>query len=246
MRIEIGSETRLLPVLRGVVRWRAKESGLSERDADCLVMAVDEAAANVIRHTYGERKVARPALDIRAYEDRIELVLEDWVPKGSFGAGAALAHWMTFVPGGLGTFFIKSFVDEACYDEMLTRRQSSEDGQVYSQIRMPGDESTSSEHRAIYPSLTVRAKWTSTLPRSCALLCLRKFGADFPSVLVNMADVTYIDSSGIATLVEGLQLSRQTKTRFGLYGLRANARSVLELSHASTGSSTSLKASRKP
>jgi len=49
------------------------------------------------------------------------------------------------------------------------------------------------------------------------------------SVLVNMSDVSYIDSSGIATLVEGLQLSRQTKTRFGLFGLRGNARSVLEL-----------------
>jgi anti-sigma B factor antagonist len=50
-----------------------------------------------------------------------------------------------------------------------------------------------------------------------------------PSVLVNMSEVAYIDSSGIATLVEGLQLSRQTKTRFGLFGLRPNARSVLEL-----------------
>ncbi|MBI4166923.1 MAG: hypothetical protein HY508_14445, partial [Acidobacteria bacterium] len=37
------------------------------------------------------------------------------------------------------------------------------------------------------------------------------------------------DSSGIATLVEGLQLSQRTQTRFGLYGLRSNARSVLEL-----------------
>lgn len=50
-----------------------------------------------------------------------------------------------------------------------------------------------------------------------------------PSVLVNMGGVGYVDSSGIATLVEGLQLSRQTKTRFGLFGLRHNARSVLEL-----------------
>ncbi len=49
------------------------------------------------------------------------------------------------------------------------------------------------------------------------------------SVLVNMTEVSYIDSSGIATLVEGLQLSRQTKTRLGLFGLRNNARSVLEL-----------------
>jgi anti-sigma B factor antagonist len=50
-----------------------------------------------------------------------------------------------------------------------------------------------------------------------------------PSVLVNMSGVAYIDSSGIATLVEGLQLSRQTQARFGLFGLRPNARSVLEL-----------------
>ena len=49
------------------------------------------------------------------------------------------------------------------------------------------------------------------------------------TVLVNMTEVRYVDSSGIATLVEGLQLSRQTQSRFGLYGLRSNARSVLEL-----------------
>jgi anti-sigma B factor antagonist len=58
---------------------------------------------------------------------------------------------------------------------------------------------------------------------------LAEIRVDGPSVLINMSGVTYIDSSGIATLVEGLQLSRQTKTRFGLYGLRSNARSVLEL-----------------
>jgi len=58
---------------------------------------------------------------------------------------------------------------------------------------------------------------------------LAEIKTDGPSVLVDMANVSYIDSSGIATLVEGLLLSRKTKTSFGLYGLRSNARSVLEL-----------------
>ncbi len=58
---------------------------------------------------------------------------------------------------------------------------------------------------------------------------MKEIHAAGPDVLVNMVDVTYIDSSGIATLVEALQLSRQTKTRFGLFGLQSNARSVLEL-----------------
>ncbi|MFZ0963506.1 MAG: STAS domain-containing protein [Terriglobia bacterium] len=68
--------------------------------------------------------------------------------------------------------------------------------------------------------------YSSPLLRHALLAEIR---ADGPSVLVNMSGVAYIDSSGIATLVEGLQLSRQTKTRFGLFGLRPNARSVLEL-----------------
>ena len=68
----------------------------------------------------------------------------------------------------------------------------------------------------------------SSSPRLRQVL-LAEIKAGGPSVLVHMADVAYVDSSGIATLVEGLQLSRQTKTRFGLYGLRPNARSVLEL-----------------
>ncbi len=63
---------------------------------------------------------------------------------------------------------------------------------------------------------------------------LKEMRSGKPNVLVNMADVSYIDSSGIATLVEGLQLSRETQTRFGLYGLRRNARSVLELARLHT------------
>jgi anti-sigma B factor antagonist len=67
---------------------------------------------------------------------------------------------------------------------------------------------------------------SSTLLREALLVQIQ---SGIPSVLVNMGEVGYIDSSGIATLVEGLQLSRSTKTRFGLFGLRRNARSVLEL-----------------
>ncbi|HUU12431.1 MAG TPA: STAS domain-containing protein [Terriglobia bacterium] len=63
---------------------------------------------------------------------------------------------------------------------------------------------------------------------------LKEMRSGKPNVLVNMTGVSYIDSSGIATLVEGLQLSRETKTRFGLFGLRSNARSVLELARLHT------------
>ena len=48
-------------------------------------------------------------------------------------------------------------------------------------------------------------------------------------IIVNLAEVPYIDSSGIASLVEGLQEARKQNRRFVLVGLREGPRHVLEL-----------------
>lgn len=49
-------------------------------------------------------------------------------------------------------------------------------------------------------------------------------------VVVNLSLVRYIDSSGVASLVEGLKASRGLGSRFILFGLSAAAREVLQLS----------------
>jgi len=48
-------------------------------------------------------------------------------------------------------------------------------------------------------------------------------------VIVSMDRVRYIDSAGVASLVEALRVSRDTRTGFALFGLNKNARQVLEL-----------------
>jgi len=50
-----------------------------------------------------------------------------------------------------------------------------------------------------------------------------------PRVVVNLLRVNYIDSAGVASLVEGLKLSRDLKSSFALFGLSRTAREVLEL-----------------
>ncbi len=49
------------------------------------------------------------------------------------------------------------------------------------------------------------------------------------SVIVNLSNVEYIDSSGVASLVEGLQEARKREARFMLAGLQEGPRRVLEL-----------------
>jgi anti-sigma B factor antagonist len=51
-----------------------------------------------------------------------------------------------------------------------------------------------------------------------------------PRVVMNLSEVRYIDSSGVASLVEGLKASRDMGSRFILVGLSGPAREVLQLS----------------
>ena len=48
-------------------------------------------------------------------------------------------------------------------------------------------------------------------------------------VLVDLSGVTYIDSSGIASLVEGFQTAKKRNLRFGLVGPSDSALNVLTL-----------------
>jgi anti-sigma B factor antagonist len=48
-------------------------------------------------------------------------------------------------------------------------------------------------------------------------------------VVMNLTSVKYIDSAGVASLVEGLKMSREMKSGFALFGLSRTAREVLEL-----------------
>lgn len=51
-----------------------------------------------------------------------------------------------------------------------------------------------------------------------------------PRVVLNLKAVRYIDSSGVASLVEGLRASRDVGSRFILFGMNTTVREVLQLS----------------
>jgi anti-sigma B factor antagonist len=80
------------------------------------------------------------------------------------------------------------------------------------------------EFRIVAVSGEVDLSWSSEL-RTSILDAM----SSAQTVMVDLSEVSYIDSSGIAALVEGYQKAKGKSIRFGLLGISDAVRAVLEL-----------------
>ena len=62
----------------------------------------------------------------------------------------------------------------------------------------------------------------------------RVVGNQPPKLVVDLAGVPYMDSSGVATLVETMQLARRGQTRLVLSSLKERVRSIFEIARLDT------------
>jgi sigma-B regulation protein RsbU (phosphoserine phosphatase) len=99
--------------LRGVrerLRERLRVWGLGEACASDVVMAVDEACQNVIRHAYGGDPQGVIELDVRRAGDELRIALRDYAPPVD-PERIRSRPLDELRPGGLGTHLIRSAMD---------------------------------------------------------------------------------------------------------------------------------------
>ncbi len=63
---------------------------------------------------------------------------------------------------------------------------------------------------------------------------IESVGSKLSPIVVNLGGVTYIDSSGVATLVEGFQLSKEYDGKFRLTDMSERVAEVLRLARLDT------------
>lgn len=116
--LTISSDPVRMAEVRETVRQAGQQIGFVDPDLACLVLAVDEAIANVIRHGY-EGRPGQP----------IEIVLEPIRRESGLGLQVVICDCGRQVdpatiagrdlnnvrPGGLGTHIIRSIMDEVEY-----------------------------------------------------------------------------------------------------------------------------------
>ena len=116
LRLEVTSDPRTLGVIRAVLQTWMEILGLeTERRAE-IVLAVDEACSNAIRHAYGGRDDGRVELILALVDGWIEITVSDQgtpCPAECVEAKPLTApepHELT--PGGLGVQLIHQIFDE--------------------------------------------------------------------------------------------------------------------------------------
>jgi serine/threonine-protein kinase RsbW len=119
VRMRIKAEPRLLGAVRGAVRAYLAGAGINGDRLDELVLAVDEACTNCIRHAYGGNPACSYSVELGEDERGIVVSVVD---DGSPCPEAKLARREleppareAVVPGGLGIQLIHRAFDEVHY-----------------------------------------------------------------------------------------------------------------------------------
>ncbi len=117
LMLEIASDPRLLRVVRDLVRSYLIEAGCASGRVDDVVLGVDEACTNAIRHACGGEPDNTFRLTFRSTEGWLEIQLEDSgepAPPGSFvrDEAAGPVDAADLRPGGLGLHLIHEVFDD--------------------------------------------------------------------------------------------------------------------------------------
>lgn len=116
LELEFPATPEELQGSRDALRVQLERWGADERTSNDVVLAVDEACQNIIRHAYcGDPGVIQ--MRVTREGDEIEVRLRDYAEKSDpacLEQGRALDELR---PGGLGTHFIRELMDRAEFIE---------------------------------------------------------------------------------------------------------------------------------
>lgn len=110
LRIEFDALPERLQLLRCLLRELAAGAGFAPEQRDAVVLAVNEACANVIQHAYAGREPGPVVLEAYALNAGLAFELTDW------GQGVAIEQLQPrpldqLRPGGLGMHFMQCILD---------------------------------------------------------------------------------------------------------------------------------------
>ena len=115
VEIKISAEPRLLKIVRLTVHYICELTGFSDDESNNIILAVDEACSNIIKHAYESQSSQPIHIACNIFKDRLEILLRDFGKKANMDEIKS-RELDDIRPGGLGVHLIKSIMDKVDYD----------------------------------------------------------------------------------------------------------------------------------
>lgn len=113
-RVEFSSHTGNLALVRNLVREFLDGYPLSEKERTLIVLGVDEACTNIIRHAYQLREDRPISLSMEGLRKCLRMRLRDYGERVVAPEMPGRSHEI-IKPGGLGLHLIRKAFDEVNY-----------------------------------------------------------------------------------------------------------------------------------
>ncbi len=111
VNLRVAAKANRLRLIRQMIEETSRFCGLSSADARDVVLAVDEACQNVIRHAYGVGNEGDIAVEVRQRPDEMVIIIRDFAER--IDVDKVKPRDLDDVrPGGLGTHLIREVMDE--------------------------------------------------------------------------------------------------------------------------------------
>ncbi len=117
-KVTISNDTKFLNVVRDFIARQAALGQVPVEDENKVILAVDEAVANIIEHAYEDRRVGTVEVETFITEGRFKVSIKDSGKKfrpDSIETPDMLAHVKAGKRKGLGIFLMRQVMDEVRY-----------------------------------------------------------------------------------------------------------------------------------
>jgi anti-anti-sigma factor len=244
LRLKLTSDTATLAPTRKAVEQLARSLGFDDQAVGEIGLCVNEALANVMRHAYGGATGQPIELEALPTDDGIEIRVRDW-GIGTVPPARPDETRDPLTPGGLGLVCLRRMMSRVVYhplpDGMLlvmTRsRSASRPASVpMSELKISNPIITAAHTQGDSLVATLRGEidlHNSPQLRVGLFELLRQMPAP-RRIVLDVAEVSYIDSSAIAVLVEVIRRLRNAGGRLVLVNMAPRVRNVMEVTRLGT------------
>lgn len=111
MHLRVSAKASRLRLVRNAVRETSEFCGFSKIEVGDIVLAVDEACQNVIRHAYGGESEGEISIELRKRPDAMVIIIRDFADPVDVSK-IKPRDLEDIRPGGLGTHLIHEVMDE--------------------------------------------------------------------------------------------------------------------------------------